>query len=365
MGFRGGSRRAEWLLLAAVAAACGDSWPIKAAAKAGATAGEDRPLVVEFSTTWCGPCQHFARYTLADERVKRALDDVRFLRMDGDEESAEARRCGVQGYPTFVAIDEDGKVVAKMKGSVGPVKFIDFLQWGAPNAFDEAQIARRMATRPSVRGLLYEARLHAMKGHMREARAAYRKALATAPDAAHKIDIEWELTLLDSTGGSLADLAARAARFAIDHPDAANTLAAAEVALASGRLPPDQLAALAGRLLAVHANDGEALNELAYALMTAGALDHALAAARRQVELAPGEANPHDTLAEVYNLRGERAAAVASADRAIALAQHSDSRDAFERNRERFADGARDPGLSLERVKQQVNQVLRRYRIVP
>ncbi len=351
--------------LAAVSAACGDSWPIKAAAKAGSTAGEDRPLVVEFSTTWCGPCEHFARYTLADERVKRALDDVRFLRVDGDDEPGEARRCGVRGYPTFVAIDDSGKVVAKMTGAVGPVKFIDFLQWGAPNAFDEVEIARRMTARPSVRGLLYQARLHAMHGYMREASAAYRKALDAAPDPAHKIDIEWELTLLESTGGSLADLAARAARFAMAHPDAANTLAAAEVALASRRLPPDQLAALAARLLAVHANDGEALNELAYGFLTAGALDHALTAARRQVELAPDEANPRDTLAEVYNLRGERAAAVASADRAIALAQHSDSRDAFERNRERFADGARDPGRSLEGVKQQVNQVLRRYRIVP
>src|SRR5262245_62166597 len=108
------SRRAEWLVLSALAAACSDSWPVKAAAKSGA--GDDRPLLFGVSATWCGPCQHFARYTLADERVKRALNDVRFLRMDGDEQSAEARRCGVQGYPTFVAIDESGKVVARMKG---------------------------------------------------------------------------------------------------------------------------------------------------------------------------------------------------------------------------------------------------------
>jgi thioredoxin-like negative regulator of GroEL len=332
-------------------------------AKEGGRAEEDRPLVLEFSTSWCGACKHFSRYTLADQRVKRALDDVRFVHVDGDEDPAEARRCGVQSYPTFVALDEDGKVVARIKGAVGAVQFIDFLQWGAPNAFDEAAITRRMAARPSIRGLLYQARLQAMNGHMPAAVNAYRKALELAPDAARTADIEWELALLESAGSSLAALAERAARFAVDHPDAANSLGAAEIALVSRQLAPDGLAALAERLLAVHARDGEALNGLAYGFLSAGALDHALAAARRQVEIAPSEANAYDTLAEVYHQRGDRAAALANSDRAIALAQQSDSKAAFERNRERFAAGTRDPGPSLEGTQQRVEQVLRRYRI--
>jgi tetratricopeptide (TPR) repeat protein len=353
------------LAVVAVIAACGPSRSVETAATQGAVVGEDRPLLVEFSATWCGPCKYFERSTLTDNRVKRALEDVRFLRIDGEREPGEARRCGVTSYPTFVVVNERGTVVARMKGAAGAVKFIDFLQWGAPNAFDEASIARRMRERPSVRGLLYEARLHAMKGHMREAVTAYRAALAAAADGARKADIEWEIALLESAGGTLADLTARAARFAVEHPQAANALAAVEIALVSGTLSPADAAVFGHRILAIYGNDGAALNGLAYAFLTARAFDDALSAARRQIEVAPREANAYDTLAEVHHQRGERAAALANADRAIALARESDSRAAFEANRARFADRVRDPGTSLDGTKDRFERVLQRYRIAP
>ena len=232
------------LLVSVTAAGCGPGH-VERAARQGRAAAEDRPLVVEFWATWCGPCKYFEQYTLTDERVKRALADVRFLRIDGDKEPGEMRKCGVTSYPTFVVLSEDGRVVAQLKGRAGAAGFIDFLQWGAPNAFDEAVIARRMAERPSVRGLLYQARLHAMKGHLPRSAAAYRKAMEVATDATRRADIEWELALLESAGGTVGALAARAATFATEHPTAANALGAAEIAIATGTLAASEVQALA------------------------------------------------------------------------------------------------------------------------
>ena len=356
---RGG---AAALVIWVTTAGCGPG-RVERAARQGRAAAEDRPLVVEFWATWCGPCKYFEEYTLRDERVKRALADVRFLRIDGEKEPGEMRKCGASSYPTFVVLSDDGKVVARMKGTAGAAGFIDFLQWGAPNAFDESVIARRMAERPSLRGLLYQARLHAMKGHLPQSAAAYRQAIDIATDATRRADIEWELALLESAGGTVAELAARAARFATDHPTAANALGAAEIAIASGTLPASEVHALAGRLLTSYQGDVEALTGFVYALLAARAYDEALAAARRQVELAPAAANPYDTLAEVHYHRGERAAALETAARAVALAKESDLRASLEANRKRFGGPPGNIEPALKGTRDRVEAVLRRYRI--
>ncbi|GMI55603.1 hypothetical protein TeGR_g11790 [Tetraparma gracilis] len=58
----------------------------------------DKLVVVDFTATWCGPCQmigpKFA--AMADE-----FPDVQFVKVDVDENDETAAACGIEAMPTF------------------------------------------------------------------------------------------------------------------------------------------------------------------------------------------------------------------------------------------------------------------------
>ena len=74
-------------------------------------------VVVDFYTDWCGWCRVLDRAVYPDPAVRRQLDRAVFLRLDAEREGAEAaRRYRVDGFPTIVFIDPDGKEVGRIRG---------------------------------------------------------------------------------------------------------------------------------------------------------------------------------------------------------------------------------------------------------
>jgi thioredoxin 1 len=73
----------------------------------------DRPVVVDFNATWCGPCRVMTPILeeLAEER-----DDVRFVKLDVDSNQTTAARYGVMSMPTFMVFD-GGEPVLTLVGS--------------------------------------------------------------------------------------------------------------------------------------------------------------------------------------------------------------------------------------------------------
>merc|ERR1739848_906629 len=64
-------------------------------------------VVVDFTATWCGPCQRIAPVfaALADE-----MPDVKFVKVDVDENEETAGACGIQAMPTFQYYKNGAKV---------------------------------------------------------------------------------------------------------------------------------------------------------------------------------------------------------------------------------------------------------------
>lgn len=75
----------------------------------------DKPALVDFWATWCGPCIQIAPVieALAEEYSDRAV----IAKLDVDENQATAQQYGVMSIPTLLFF-KNGQVVDKLVGAV-------------------------------------------------------------------------------------------------------------------------------------------------------------------------------------------------------------------------------------------------------
>ena len=72
----------------------------------------DKPVLVDFFATWCGPCK--ALMPIVDE-IANEHPEIKVGKVDVDEEMELARQFKVFSVPTLMAF-KDGKVLKQMLG---------------------------------------------------------------------------------------------------------------------------------------------------------------------------------------------------------------------------------------------------------
>ena len=80
---------------------------------------ENRKLMVDCYTLWCGPCRHMAKNVFPDENLGKYMN-ANFVCIQLDMEHGEGpelnKTFNVKAYPTFIFFDAEGKEMSRFEG---------------------------------------------------------------------------------------------------------------------------------------------------------------------------------------------------------------------------------------------------------
>lgn len=84
----------------------------------------DKPVVIDFWATWCGPCKNFSPVF---EKLSETKTDVKFVKVDVDAQQELAAQFGVRGIP-YIALYNEGDQVAAKTGAMSEQVFTTWLE---------------------------------------------------------------------------------------------------------------------------------------------------------------------------------------------------------------------------------------------
>jgi outer membrane lipoprotein-sorting protein len=76
-------------------------------------------IMIDFYTTWCGPCKQMAAEAFTSEPFLERAKDFVLCKLDAEVETGLAAQYGIRAYPTVVFVNSEGKKVHEFVGYGG------------------------------------------------------------------------------------------------------------------------------------------------------------------------------------------------------------------------------------------------------
>lgn len=84
-----------------------------------------QPTLVDFWAPWCGPCRMVS--PTIDEIASEKKFDIKFVKVNVDQNSSIAAAYGIQSIPT-IAILKNGKIIDAVVGALSKKSLEEFIQ---------------------------------------------------------------------------------------------------------------------------------------------------------------------------------------------------------------------------------------------
>lgn len=93
-----------------------------------AAAEQKQNLLVDFETTWCGPCKQMDELVYSSQAVVNAASGITCVKVDGDQRKDLTKRLNVGAYPTMILFDSKGKELKRVVGYQSVKAMTEFLK---------------------------------------------------------------------------------------------------------------------------------------------------------------------------------------------------------------------------------------------
>jgi thiol:disulfide interchange protein DsbD len=94
-----------------------------------ASGSENKPVLIDFYTDWCGYCDDMDEKTYSDSKIISKAANFVCIKVDGDDRTDLVSKYDVDGYPTTVFLDSSGKKVHKVVGYIPADEFIGHMEY--------------------------------------------------------------------------------------------------------------------------------------------------------------------------------------------------------------------------------------------
>ena len=141
-----------------------------------------KPVLLDFTATWCPPCREMEKNVWPDPFVKEAMAKFVCVSVDVDKDPGTAMKYGANSIPLIVLTDPWGNPISKHTGYLRAPELVDWID-AFPDDFSEVleQIGVADADPNAVDAMTQVAEFYTRAGALEMSRKYYDRALKAAP----------------------------------------------------------------------------------------------------------------------------------------------------------------------------------------